>query len=273
MRHTFVSQESDLVRFFHFFESFDDIIWRKGVNIGFENYIESLKKTPQKLHDYDDFLHGFKNITVDTKDNQINEIYSLYQSLENKINSDIKIEYHNHYNKPSSNDYLTSKDAFYFKILKIKNLKSCIDRNYSYEYYNNWNNRNKILIKMSQNLIFHNFSKSFSTAYLNLKEGYYNPQLAHYEYLICLLLSIVFFIQFLRKRNYLLLFSIIFIVIHIANLTLISFTALMIGRYVFYTKYVLITILIAFLISVICQLKCFAVFKESDKWKQAPPQQ
>lgn len=273
LRHTFVSQESDLFRFFHFFESFDDIIWRKGVGPGFDKYIESIEKTSQNHNSYFDTIQSIHSIIKTINKDKTNDFYALYLIFENKINSEIKKEYFKIFKRPTTKDYLSSDESFYFKTLKIKNLNSYIEPDKFNDEQFNWNNRNKILLKISLKLIAFNFTKSFNTAYLNLKEGYYNPKMGHLEYLICIILSILFLILFLRKKNKYVLIPLIIIVIHLTNLTLISYTALMLGRYIFYTKYVLITILIAFLISVICPLKCFAVFKESDKWKQAPPQQ
>ncbi len=171
LRYTFVINETDQNRKIHYFESFDNIIWREGVNKGFDKYIESIKKTSQNNNSYNDTIQSIQNILKTINKDEPKDFYALYLNFENKINSEIKKEFSKKAKRTTTKDYLSSDETFYFKILKIKNLNSYIEIDKLNDEQFNWNTQNKILLKISLKLIANNFSKSFNTSYLNLKDN------------------------------------------------------------------------------------------------------
>ncbi len=208
-------------------------------------FAESTKEKDIFIHYYD----SFDPIIFGNSLTNSNKMIFLYKLMkQNKV----IIEKNDTYLRV----YAQNQPLLIFNGLKIKTNTSLLKLLYSDKYnktniYNFINKKNNLSFVEANNLLFslsihsiiRNLKKYLLLAYYNLKCGHYSKY-AHIEYLISI---IIFFISFItyrfreNKRTY--LYIAIASLLHISNLTMVSFIVIMRLRYIFYTKALILLLL------------------------------
>jgi len=186
----------------HFFESYDDIMWRKAINYVFIDF------------------HTVNDKMV----NNSNKHFYVYNNKHKILN------FNSRFNK--------YKIALLKRKINFHEIKTNENDNKA------WVAKNKLLRNISVPLILNNIKSYCTVAYINLKYGHYKKH-ADVEYFSCLIICLSLFVFLVKKYNKVAFFIFLFMLIHLSNLTLISFVSEMIPRFIFYTEYVLYVIITA----------------------------
>jgi len=205
LRMRFAESPAEKDIFVHYYNSFDPII--------FGNSLTNNHKMTFLFR-----LMKHNKIIIEKSDNYIkinaqNQLLLIFDGIRIKINRTfLKYLYSDKYNK--------------------QNVYNFIDRRNNLSFVD----ANNLLFFLSLHSIKRNFKDYLLLAYYNLKCGHYS-KFAHIEYVISIIVFFIsLFIYRFRENRKTCLYIAVALLLHISNLTMISFMAIMRLRYIFYTK-------------------------------------
>ncbi len=247
LRKNFCDNMDETGKFINFLYSFDEILWRKGFTYPFN----VKEKTSDNFQKNILFRELAKDSTIISLTMRIlcsaNSITLKQAELERLLSGKII----NIKEQKKLQGFRHNSEGGTMGLINIlSGNKTHSKRSYS------WNEKNKLLSDIAICLTLANFPSTIETAFINLKHGCYLTGWAHIEFALCFLFLIALLICYFRfRKNNSLIISIV-LLLHLANLILISLMVYMTNRYMFYTKYLLL-----FTIITLLSEKGFRVFK------------